>query len=878
MRFLPKKIISFHSPSGVAVADVTLDPVRRDKNALTAPLVEIDEEDGCEHGETTVQLRESERYDYKVVPVNNADLRLRCSLSRRNRSFSQEGEPSDTGLIKNGNPSDVGLIETRSFCGTLLLELVEGDALNENDDLDMSKPAVAFVLLDVRSVKLEYRTEYQGMLKRLSKDMADLVVDARSSAKVGFRSTFKDRTDAGWLQIQLEFLRETLDSADFSAALQRILNFPHERLSTLSDSVSTDRPIRWTPSAVRQLVTGNPRRKVPDMHPLRKQFGLDSIAERVLVPRKFRDLDTPENRFVKFALKDFRAFLTNAQGIFESKDNFKAWGALPALSRRLAETVEDWLGRSLFREVGEMRFTPLGSPVLQRKAGYREVLRWWLQFKTRAELSWKGGSDLFRAGQRNVASLYEYWLFFVLLKWFCDTCRGGNTPAVEELIEGLEEGSPNLRLRKQYQLGPFEGTFVGQSRKLKAQFTYNRRFKSTTERHEGGSWTRRLHPDYTLTFWPADLSEAEAEKLESLVHVHFDAKYRVNDINGLFGVDYEKLGDEDQAAAQSEKEEQEEAEGNYQRGDLLKMHAYRDAIKRSQGAYVLYPGQGDNNQRPFKGFHEILPGLGAFGVAPDKEREGEAEAQGLKSLTNFLDDVLKHLGNRTTAQERVSYHVAESYTLKEQPVQYGSLVLAERDEISDTMRALPPSEHHVVVAWYENNEQLLWIKRKGIVVVRLGDRRETWHVPPEFASARHFLLHTHNAKVADGLLMLKKQKPGYKIFTALDLKAKGYPCAAGIDIRAVFDLKAKGYPCAAGKDTCAVFQKGISSSLDGDIYAIFEVEPDPVFIAQRWDGIKLQSVIKAFESRRKYRKFNRLGRSSAIPMVLSLQDLLKAMG
>ena len=121
------------------------------------------------------------------------------------------------------------------------------------------------------------------------------------------------------------------------------------------------------------------------------------------------------------------------------------------------------------------------------------------------------------------------------------------------------------------------------------------------------------------------------------------------------------------------------------------------------------------------------------------------------------------------------------------------------------------------------------------------------------------MLHTHNAKVADGLLMLKKQKPGYKIFTALDLKAKGYPCAAGIDI-------------------CAVFQKGISSSPDGDIYAIFEVEPDPVFIAQRWDGIKLQSVIKAFESRRKYRKFNRLGRSSAIPMVLSLQDLLKAMG
>ena len=65
---------------------------------------------------------------------------------------------------------------------------------------------------------------------------------------------------------------------------------------------STDRPIRWTPSAVRQLVSYNPRREVPPSHPLRTHLGLETVAERVLVPRKSRDLDTAENRFVKFAL------------------------------------------------------------------------------------------------------------------------------------------------------------------------------------------------------------------------------------------------------------------------------------------------------------------------------------------------------------------------------------------------------------------------------------------------------------------------------------------------------------------------------------------------------------------------------------------------
>ena len=803
MRVLSNTSVPFRSPSGAVVAHVNLMPVKDAESASTAPLAETDEEDAREHGETTIQLRESERYEYEVVPANGASLRLRCGLSSRRRSLGNGGEKPDAGLI-----------ETRSFCGTLLLELVEGE-------VDDAKAAVGTALLDVRSLKLDYRTEYRGMLRRLSDEMAGLVADARSSAKAGFRSTFEDRTDAGWLQIQLELLRETLDGTNFSAALQRILSFPHERLSTVSDYISTDRPIRWTPSAVRQLVKGNPRREVPVSHPLRTQLGLESVAERVLVPRKSRDLDTLENRFVKFALGEFRTFLTHAQGVFES---CAGWGASAALSRRLAASVENWLGRSLFREVGEMRFAPLGSPVLQRKAGYREVLRWWLRFRTAAELSWEGGEELFHAGQRDVASLYEYWLFFELLGWFCQKCRGGNRPAVEELIEGLEEGSPNLRLRKRMQLGPFVGTFAGQSRRLNARFAYNRRFEVTQDRHVGGSWTRRLHPDYTLTFWPENLSEAEAEQKELLVHLHFDAKYRVEDIEGLFG-------------AEGSEDADDEVEGNYKRQDLLKMHAYRDAIKRSQGAYVLYPGR-VNTAVKLKGFHEILPGLGAFGVAPDEN----GVAQGLESLEKFLDEVLAHLGNRTTAQERVSYHVAESYTLKEEAVQYGSLILGERDELSDTMRALPPSEHHVVVAWYQDGAQLEWTMKLGFAVVRLGDRRGTWHVPPEFASARHVLLHTHKSQVADGLLALKDRKPGYKVFTADDLKAKGFP-----------------------------------GSARGEIYAIFEVAPDPVFNGQKWDGRKLQEVMTQFEARRNYRKMKALKSLSALPRVLSLRELLKVM-
>ena len=47
------------------------------------------------------------------------------------------------------------------------------------------------------------------------------------------------------------------------------------------------------------------------------------------------------------------------------------------------------------------------------------------------------------------------------------------------------------------------------------------------------------------------------------------------------------------------------------------MHAYRDAVRRTAGAYVLYPGKPGDGQK-FAGFHEVLPGLGAFAIRPDK--------------------------------------------------------------------------------------------------------------------------------------------------------------------------------------------------------------------------------------------------------------------
>lgn len=810
MQKLEDTLIPFRTATGDVIAKLRLTATRDVSNDDIAPIVKISAIDASDHGETRIQLKEAERYEYEIedIAAPKRDLRLRCSRSARRKSLNKEGS------------LDAGLLETGSFCGTLLLELVAGEATNE-------KKAVATALIDVRSIKMGYRDQYRGMLRRLSDEMADLVVDCRSSTKAAFRSSFKKRDDRGWLQIQLELLRETIDSKDFAAAIHRILSFPHEQLADGQERVNTERPIRWTPKAIRQLAHGQPRRSLPLGHPLWARSGMVSIAGAISVPRRIRDLDTPENRFIKFAMEDIRSFLSHAEGIFSAN---RGWQASAALAKRLADTLDDWLGRAMFREIGPMRYAPLGSPVLQRKAGYREILRWWLRFHTAAELSWKGGEDLFHAGQRNVAELYEYWLFFELLQWFCKTCCGGQSPPIEDLIEGLDSGKPNFKLRKSYMLGPFAGNFAGMSRRLNVRFSYNRIFKVTEARGESGSWTRNMHPDYTLSFWPEGDTEEEAEESEQLVHVHFDAKYRIENITGLFG-------DKDDDDCDRIVDEPGELKSNYKHQDLLKMHAYRDAIKRSQGAYVLYPGVG-NNSAKMQGFHEILPGLGAFAIAPDKD----GKARGLSKLKVFLQSILEHVGNRTTVMERMNINVARaneldgSGKLKEESVAYGSQPLPEKDQFDLSKPAPHPSEHKVLVVWSKDDDELVAWRDNNMAFVRLGKRAGSLNISSEHFGVRHLLVR-RNEKVFDGLKRFTKD--GFHILTGKDINDK-------------YQLT---------KDEL-------------HIYAVFHVEEDPDFSETVWDEGNIWKKISAKHQENNPGAPGLNPRRSADPVVISLRDLI----
>jgi len=220
-----------------------------------------------------------------------------------------------------------------------------------------------------------------------------------------------------------------------------------------------------------------------------------------------------------------------------------------------------------------------------------------------------------------------------------------------------------------------------------------------------------------------------------------------------------------------------------------------------------------------------------------------------------LDEVLAHLGNRTTAQERVSYHVAESYTLKEEPVQYGSLRLQETDIYGAEYRALPPAEHMVLTAWIENDAQReLAQAENGFAYVRLGRRNGSLHIHPNLSKTRHVLLRTHGPTVAPGLLVLREL--GFCVFTRTQLRAELSAHAKGAGVAA--------WQASAGPDD------------DEHIYALFKTKVDDDFQGLAWNADEVMKRIEEFESDVRQKLVENLGRTSPYPRVLPLRGLLKA--
>lgn len=706
---------------------------------------EINISEAKEFSESQFQILEGNCYEYHF---NKDNFQLSASISGI--------------VIPSKRHSSSGRIVPNIYVGTLTL-----DILNIAENKAISKLEIEVLATKFnQQLDKSYRENYRFMLEDITDKCTELLMQINSPVHQTFEIDFNSNQNT--IYQRFCFVQSILNNSDFTEAVQKVIGNPKTNWE-VENEISDIRKIRRiTNYAVRQIISGTNRVDLPENHSLRNS-NIHSVPLKINGYRKIENVDTPENRFIKHVLEVFKKFCEECLAVFSLKQLSKPIQE----AEQLIHNLESLLNHPFFQNINAPTSLKLNSPVLQKRSGYREILSRWLQFDLASKLIWKGGEDVYNAGKKDIASLYEYWIFFTLYdlikEKFNIVSVNFDEQAYKHLIVPTSDGL-NVMVKSGKHTA-LEGIYTKRNRDLKIKFSYNRTFKGGNiyANAKSGSWTAPLRPDYTLSVWSNTFTEEQSEANESIVHIHFDAKYKITNFYqsvhpNLEGLELEKVLNE---------EDLDERKGTYKNVDLLKMHAYKDAIRRSGGAYILYPGA---KEKPFRGFHEIIPGLGAFSVNPSTNKSE------INELSKFIDSIIDHLLDRTSQREQLS---DETFKIFKEPKSDDNVLHESIPEFINSEK-LHPSETFVIVGFYKSQDQLNWILKNNLYNFRTGIDKGSLSLSNENINAKYLILHGKDELITNRIFQLKTTGP--KILSQNNLIKKGYPNPKG-ELYLVYEIE-----------------------------------------------------------------------------------------
>ncbi len=325
----------------------------------------------------------------------------------------------------------------------------------------------------------------------------------------------------------------------------------------------------------------------------------EAVSERKIRPTT----DTPENRFVKAFIAQARTIIGRMRSAVSSPKPNAFRRNLLRDCDRMEASLMPIARHSMWEEVGRLVRIPFSSTVLQRRRGYRRVLRHFsrIRLAPMIPLDKDGMRDLLEL--KNIALLYELWTLFRLVHEISAVL--GSPP--------VRSGRPASDLfQTDFAAG---GTFAWDPG---VRLVYNQRFsRSQRGQRESYSYSVPLIPDIALQV---------AGGPNACLHL-FDAKFRVHALTDVGLAADGKDADDPKAK---------ERAGTFKRADIYKMHAYRDAIPDARSVWILYPGvefrffgdpgdEGPSGGRAVsspEGLQEEVEGVGAIPVGRGVGREG----------------------------------------------------------------------------------------------------------------------------------------------------------------------------------------------------------------------------------------------------------------
>ena len=211
-------------------------------------------------------------------------------------------------------------------------------------------------------------------------------------------------------------------------------------------------------------------------------------------------------------------------------------------------------------------------------------------FELGFKLKWDEVTDVFKGNEKKVFELYEYWCYFELADMISNICD--STIDFNDIFS-LSEDNMTISLREGIVKKFF---FNANYDSIRIDLLYNKTFRKS-KFSDYNSYSVNLRPDYSLVIHIG----------EERYIIHFDAKYKLN-IN----------------------------EESFKNEDVVKMHAYKDAIADTIGAYVLYPGE---KKRLYHEDEMKLKSVGAFPLNPGKTSDNR------KELVDFIHNKILDLSD-----------------------------------------------------------------------------------------------------------------------------------------------------------------------------------------------------------------------------------------
>ena len=325
------------------------------------------------------------------------DVKIFPTIQKENTLNYPVFEQSKFDLSSDSTSRFIGILNFHSYVGKSFL------------DIEVNNYRSKTIPIEVRSKKIKYYEQYPQMIADLSEIASGLVYEMNSPL---YQDLEFDSSRRKTLYEDFMFLEYLFRPENFPSSYDYIVKNLYTILVSYLEDVPTTFASNVGPSDIIKIISRPEHLYKTDTQPKYWPKTMEGYIPEIINQRFHQEnIDTPENRLLKYFLESLDKIIHELLVSIDEKD-----GYIKDQLLGYSKLVQDYLSDRWTGEVGRLDYLPLNSQVLQKKEGYRDIFKYYLNFELAFRLEWQEIEDQIKGFERKLSELYEYWCYFKLIR------------------------------------------------------------------------------------------------------------------------------------------------------------------------------------------------------------------------------------------------------------------------------------------------------------------------------------------------------------------------------------------------------------------------------------------------------------------------------